>query len=73
MNGQKPIGAKARKVDLLGKQMISIKEYDLNKRLLTDLKLNDIKELLDYNNPDSCGALIKSALICCQIIDLKSN
>ena len=71
LNNEKPIAAKARKVELNNERLISIKEYDLNKRLITDLKLNNIEDFGDYCKPDSCGALIKSALICCQIVDIK--
>jgi hypothetical protein len=62
-----------RKVQLSHKNMITIKEYDQNKQLLVDLNLNTIENLMDYQNPDSCGALVKAALICSGIVHINSN
>lgn len=73
MNNRKPIGAKVRKVQLSHKNLITIKEYDQNKQLLVDLNLDTIQNLKDYQNPDSCGALVKAALICSGVVDINSN
>jgi len=73
VNNRKPIGAKARKVQLNDTGLVTIKEYDLNKQLLVDLKLNSIEDLKDYRIPSSCGALVKAALICSGIVDISSK
>lgn len=73
VNDQKPIGAKARKVDIFGQTLIAIKEYDFNKQLLLDLKVNKIEDFYNFCDPNSDGCLVKSVLICCQIIDIKSK
>ena len=73
LNDQKPIGAKARKVHINPNKLITIKEYDQQKQVSVQLVLNSIEDIVDYCDPDSSGSLVKSALICCQIIDMKSN
>ncbi|XP_054166446.1 L-fucose kinase-like [Oppia nitens] len=73
VNHKKPIGCRARKVENISTDLITIREFDSNKQLVSDLKLNNIEEFIDYCEPDSSGALIKSALICCQFVDLNNQ
>ncbi|XP_076331169.1 L-fucose kinase-like isoform X2 [Tachypleus tridentatus] len=68
VDGKKPIGARARRVqDLHLKFTIGSDQYS------PKFIIGEINDLLDYNQPKTHGALLKAAILCTQLVDVESN
>ncbi|KAG8198867.1 hypothetical protein JTE90_015082 [Oedothorax gibbosus] len=68
VDGKKPIGARACRIaepHILLKIML--------KEASQDLVINDVKDILNYNQPNAKGALLKAALICTDVVDTTSE
>lgn len=73
INGQKPIGARARRVafrDSTG-GLITVKESAHQSSSL--IAINTLDEIKDFENPFSPGVLVKAALVLTGIVDLAKD
>lgn len=61
VNGEKPIGARGRRLEKF--QLVLVSEGQSE-----PLVISSIDQLMDYNNPTAPGALLKAALICAGVV-----
>ncbi|GIY96948.1 l-fucose kinase [Caerostris extrusa] len=69
VDGKKPIGARACRIQ---EQHIILKIIGLDemKQIIT---IKDIKDVMNYDQPNAEGSLLKAALICTNIVDITSE
>lgn len=72
VNGQKPIGARlgCRSV-ALSEPLIVIRELGNDFKLVHEISIYSLADLCDYDQPFSPGNLVKAALVCTDIVDMK--
>ncbi|KAK3086211.1 hypothetical protein FSP39_015281 [Pinctada imbricata] len=69
VNGQKPVGAKAKRIDE-PKIVLVICGNNVDN---TTVECKELSDLEDYYNPHSPGALLKAAFVCAEIVNLQSD
>lgn len=68
VDGKKPIGAKAQRI----REPSIVLKIGLDD-LSSELVIEDVKDLLDYDQPNAEGALLKAAIICTGIVNIHSD
>lgn len=68
VDGKKPIGAKAQRI----REPSIVLKIGLDE-LSSELVIEDVKDLLDYDQPNAEGALLKAAIICADIVNINSD
>ncbi|XP_042336778.1 L-fucose kinase isoform X2 [Sceloporus undulatus] len=72
VDGQRPIGAQARRLAEPELRLMSA-SGSLEGELVVDLVCRELEDLRDYCQPHAPGALLKAAFICTDIVDLSSQ
>ncbi|XP_046848617.1 L-fucose kinase-like [Xenia sp. Carnegie-2017] len=70
VDGIKPIGAKIRKIPKYELILVMCDKRTNHQEILECKKLEDLK---DYCEPSASGALLKTAFLCTEVVDMKSE